>query len=76
MTWDTPRDPNRIPEILAALEARWQEVPDQRLGQVLVNLVRRELSPEPESEGEALFAVEDDKLLEILRQRMGTSKAG
>lgn len=76
MAWNKPRDEARIPEVLEALEARWREVPDQRLGQVLINLVRRELAPEPESEGEALFAVEDDKLLEILRQVAGRSKTG
>lgn len=71
--WDTPRDPNRISEVLAAIEARWREVPDQRLGQVLVNAVRRELSPEPENEANTLFAVEDGKLLEVLRKGTGTS---
>ena len=70
-----PRDPERIPEVLAALETRWREVPDQRLGQVIVNLVRRELSPDPENEANALFAVEDDKFLEMLRQATGGSSA-
>lgn len=66
--WDKPRDPDRIPEVLAALEARWREAPDQRLGQVLINLVRRELAPEPADEANRLFALEDDKLLEMLRR--------
>lgn len=64
--WDQPRDPERIPEILAALETRWREVPDQRFGQLLVNLVRRELGPDPVTEANSLFALEDRKLLEIL----------
>lgn len=70
-----PRDPERITEVLAVLETRWREVSDQRLGQVIVNLVRRELSPDPENEANALFAVEDDKLLEMLRQATGRSSA-
>lgn len=66
--WDQPRDEARISELLTALEARWREVPDQRLGQLLVNLVRRELAPDPASEANALFALEDRRLLEILNQ--------
>lgn len=64
--WDQPRDEARISEVLTALEARWREVPDQRLGQLLVNLVRRELGPDPATEANSLFALEDRKLLEIL----------
>lgn len=63
-----PRDPDRIPEILAALEARWQRVPDQRLGQVLVNVVRRELKPEQSEEGMTIFRIEDDRWLELLKR--------
>lgn len=70
-----PRDPERIPEVLAALETRWGEVPDQRLGQVIVNLIRRELSPDPKNEANVLFAVEDAKLLEMLRQATDSSSA-
>lgn len=66
--WDKPRDPERIPEVLAALETRWREAPDQRLGQVLMNLVRRELAPEPADEANRLFALEDDTLLEMLKR--------
>lgn len=66
--WDKPRDPDRIPEVLAALETRWREVPDQRLGQVLINFVRRELAPEPADEANRLFVLEDDTLLEMLRR--------
>lgn len=64
--WSEPRDPDRIPEVLALLEERWRAVPDQRLGQVLVNLVRRELGPEPAREGEAIFALEDGRWIELL----------
>jgi hypothetical protein len=67
--WDKPRDPERIPEVLEVLEARWREVPDQRLGQVLVNLVRKELNPDPSDEANRLFTLEDDALLEMLGRR-------
>lgn len=33
------RDPNRIKRILAALEAKWQQHPDFRLGQLLIAVV-------------------------------------
>lgn len=66
--WDQPRDESRIPQVIEALEARWQETPDQRFGQVVVNLVRRELAPDPADEASRLFSLEDDKLLEMLRK--------
>ncbi len=73
--WDQPRDELRIPEVLAALEARWRETPDQRLGQFLINLVRRELAPDPSDEANRLFSLEDDMLLEILRKSTGRPSA-
>lgn len=64
--WDRPRDPDRIPEILGLLEQRWKETPDQRLGQVIMNLIRREASPDPAKEGQVIFALEDDRWKAIL----------
>ena len=43
------RDPDRIPRILLDLGALWRANPDQRLGQLIVNLL-----------GEDPFYVEDD----------------
>lgn len=60
------RDPGRIPLILAALERRWQENPDLRLGQLLINHLRRSGSVEPEAEGSTLFNLEDGELLRLL----------
>jgi uncharacterized protein YihD (DUF1040 family) len=54
------RDPARIPEILRLIEEAWVGHPDQRLGQLLVNL----LDPSPNR----LFNVEDDVLQERLTQ--------
>jgi hypothetical protein len=55
-----PRDPSRIPVILAEVQARWLREPDLRLSQLLVNLIRPE-TPCPE-----VFYFEDEKLLERL----------
>jgi hypothetical protein len=49
--------------VLVAIAARWQEVPDMRLGQVLVNVVRDyrpDVSPHP------LFDLADGGLLKSL----------
>jgi hypothetical protein len=35
---DPMRDPNRIPEVLEALRKVWEQCPDLRLGQLLVNV--------------------------------------
>ena len=51
------RDPNRIPEMLAALEAAWRRNPDWRLGQVVVNAMPIDW---PSSD---MFHVEDEDML-------------
>lgn len=50
--WSTPRDPARIERIAEKLALAWVAVPDQRLGQLIVNLTGK---PDP-------FNVEDDAL--------------
>lgn len=55
------RDPNRIPHVLAALERRWRQDPDWRLGQLLANVVDRDM--------QRLFAIEDDRLVDLLQPR-------
>ena len=60
------RDPERIPIVLAAIEREWRKHPDQRLGQLVVNLLRRHGTVPPEDEGQVLFAVEDGELLRWL----------
>jgi hypothetical protein len=59
----TPRDPSRIPVILAEVQARWLREPDLRLSQLLVNLIRPQ-TPSPE-----IFYFEDEKLLALLRSQ-------
>jgi uncharacterized protein YihD (DUF1040 family) len=65
------RNPARIDEILSALRAAWQESPDLRLGQLIVNVVRP-TQPCPE-----VFYVEDEDLLErltVCRETMRAAK--
>lgn len=57
------RDPNRIETILEALRLTWQQEPDLRLGQLLINIAKPQ-SPCPE-----LFYLEDDELLQYLNQK-------
>ena len=60
------RDPERIPIVLAAIERERRTHPDQRLGQLVVNLLRRHRTVPSEDEGQVLFAVEDAEMLRWL----------
>lgn len=51
------RDPARIEPVLDAIRRVWEQSPDLRLGQLLVNAVN---PPEPCPE---LFYIEDEKLV-------------
>lgn len=55
------RDPKRIDIVIEMLRAVWKQHPDQRLGQLLVNIDTRSDSPD-------LFMLEDDRLLKVLEQ--------
>ncbi len=57
------RDPERIPLILSAFEGHWRRYPYQRLGQVMVNLMRANWPVVSEDEGRVLFNVENATLL-------------
>jgi uncharacterized protein YihD (DUF1040 family) len=52
-----PRDPARIPHVLAKIQELWEKVPDLRLGQFLGNTCKSETQ---------LYYLEDDDLLEKL----------
>ena len=52
--------------MLAAIEREWRKDPDQRLGQLVVNLLRRHRNVPYEDEGQAPFGVEDAELLRWL----------
>lgn len=51
------RDPKRIKPFLKEFEKLWNEVPDWRFGQLVVNL----LGTDP-------FYIEDDEALEIIKK--------
>jgi len=52
------RDPKRIERVLTSLRAQWQQHPDWRLGQLLVNLAKDE---------KRVFQVEDDEWIRLLQ---------
>lgn len=58
------RDPKRIPEMLAALGEFWECMPDLRLGQIIVSL----------NQNQDPFYLEDDKLLEKIREAINNLK--
>ena len=55
------RDQKRIARILKLIEDKWNEMPDQRFGQLLVNL-----GVVPDTNG--IWHVEDDELEEHLNK--------
>ena len=55
------RDPQRIDELMSELERIWKEHPDTRLGQLLISCV--------DGDADKLFYMEDEALLEKLRER-------
>lgn len=68
------RDPKRIPEVLAHIQAAWEREPDQRFGQLILNIYRSKWpghylnGPDgllmPDYSG--LFNVEDDAFVEAI----------
>jgi uncharacterized protein YihD (DUF1040 family) len=60
-----PRDPNRIPEILTLVQKAWEELPDLRLGQLLMNVTGNR---------DGIYYVEDDVLLDDLKEWAETSQ--
>lgn len=59
------RDPNRIPQMLKAIEELWRASPDLRLGQLLVTATNMSGRPVVCPE---IFYVEDDVLLKGVEQ--------
>ena len=52
------RDPKRIRKFCNRLAAVWEQVPDWRFGQLIVNVSR--------AYGQDIFFPEDDKMIEII----------
>lgn len=63
------RDPDRIPEVLAALNIAWRMNPDMRLTQLLWNIARF-----PGETASGFYNMEDDRLLETIRTYMRTGE--
>ena len=55
------RDPNRIPQIINAIEMYWKKYPDQRLGQILSNV-----NNVTEDRIDDIFYMEDDQIIKGL----------
>lgn len=56
-----PRNPNRIAQVLHALQTSWEKEPDLRLGQLLLNTARSFNTDQD------VFDLEDDVLLRLLQ---------
>ena len=54
-----PRDSQRIPVVLLEIQKVWEKNPDLRLGQLIMNCCPNE---------NVLYNIEDDKLLERIRE--------
>ena len=53
------RNPERIPKVLAELGSIWSEMPDLRLGQLIMI-----------AGGERTFSMEDEELMQNLREKI------
>lgn len=71
------RDPNRIPRILAAIQATWEKYPNLRLGQLIANAldaatqghhasVRASAQERDVAVAQQLFFIEDTRLADYL----------
>lgn len=56
------RDPDRIDEVLAALEAYWKQNPDLRIGQIIENAAQ-------ESQFDDAYHMEDNTVVRYLKRR-------
>jgi hypothetical protein len=62
------RDKNRIYPICVGLAQAWENTPDLRLGQIMSNI-----SEILKRKGKDIFYVEDDELLEMLKEYLSNS---
>lgn len=58
------RDPKRIDEFCEELKKMWHQVPDWRFGQLIIN----SLGEIQAKEKRDIFFIEDDKMLEDLKE--------
>lgn len=66
------RDPNRIPRILNLLRTYWEENPDLRMGQIVVNLTPGRFQRESDAGWKMMdpYHVEDDMWEAILKNTL------
>lgn len=64
------KDPNRIPEVVQALEDAWKESPEQRLGQFIYNvfLSGHERPSSDEEELNIIYNKSDEEWKELLKE--------
>ncbi len=63
------RNPDRIDTVIEAVKREWKQVPDWRLGQLLVNISRAAGWMDP-------FYLEDDVLLKVINSDSGRETGG
>jgi hypothetical protein len=56
------RDPDRIPRLLAAVEAYWRRFPDLRLGQLMAIMAV--------VASKSIFSIEDEQMLAVLQSAL------
>lgn len=61
------RNPNRIPNVLAAIKIIWEQYPDWRFGQLLENL-------KGYLDTKDMFYIEDDKFIESIQNFLNSLK--
>lgn len=64
------RKPERIPEVIAELWKAWDANPDLRLTQLMWNL--RSIETTPQNTISSFYNLEDEALLERIKQQYGT----
>jgi uncharacterized protein YihD (DUF1040 family) len=62
------RNPERIDAVIEAVRKEWKQVPDWRLGQLIVNISRAAGKMDP-------FFLEDDMLLKVISDDAGSENA-
>lgn len=63
---------DRIPPVLAEIWAAWERNPDLRLTQLLWNV--RSIETTPQNTITSFYNLEDDTLVERIKQQYGTDK--
>ena len=69
------RDPKRIPQFLDELKGIWGAFPDLRFGQMIINVIKQEMSSGNDCVDEQNFYyIEDEELLKHFRNYLSEVK--